>query len=355
MKSGLTTKMHQLIAMISSFGLILLLCACQINSQVSKKADTSPWLIQDEIEQDNPTGPEKEQDSHESLNTSDDAKFKTKKENEKHNQTDAVIDDTHSDLRVTKESEQAATSSEIVRTQTADADKTEQKQLLDINKTIENSENKLSYLQNLPKRSIVQMKRLTIVEQELRRIVNEERDKVALNAYFDNPTLTLFLEKQLVYNLHYLLATKLTNGPDNTLLLAYNSEKQVSNIVLSNYFAKQLIENEANRIFLLGDSYDQLALLLMYCERTGDEFTHHYILAAMPFRSNWSSKLELIQAKPEVNGHSLPQASKVNQTEQDNKTENKSSELASTDKKSSDKFNEAEEAPLTAESKEVQE
>lgn len=355
MKSRLTTKMHQLMVMISSFGLVLLLCACQIISQVSKKTDASPWLIQDEIEREKPHVPEKKQDSHASRNTLDDEKFKAKKENGKYNQTDVVLDDTQDDLGVTEESKQAATNSEISSTQTAEVDKAEQKRLVDINETIENRENKLSYLQNLPKRSIVQMKRLTIVEQELRKIINEERDKVALNAYFDNPTLTLFLEKQLVYNLHYLLAAKLTNGPDNALLLAYNSEKHVSDIVISNYFAKQLIENEANRIFLLGDSYDQLALLLMYCERTGDEPTHHYIMAAMPFRSSWPSEFELIQAKPEVNGHSLPQASKVNQAEQDNKSENKSSELESADKKLSDKLNEVEETALTAEAKEVQE
>lgn len=349
MKSKLTTKMHQLMVMISSFGLLLLLCACQIDSQVSKKVDDSPWLIQDEIEREKPTGPEKTQGSDEPLNASAESKFQTRKENEKHNQADEALGDTKDELDITKESEQAATNSESVSSQTLEADKTEQKQLVDINQTIENSENKLSYLQSLPKRSIVQMKRLTMVEQELRRIVNEERDKVALNAYFDNPTLTLFLEKQLVYNLHYLLAAKLTNGPDNALFLAYNSEKQVSDIVLSNYFAKQLIENEANRIFLLGDSYDQLALLLMYCERTGDEPTHHYLMAAMPFRSNWSAELELIQPKPEVNGHSLPQASKLNKAEQDNKADNKSSELTSTEKKPSDKLNEAEEAPLTAE------
>lgn len=310
-------KKQQLKISASLLCLLLILSACQINLKMPKSKQNSPWLFAEEQSKSlaNASKEQKEPNVQQLDKLSDTSNTNVTEASETLDREPKLTEAIQSGT----EAKQPTTESTALTDETAIND-LEHEELSNINHELATEENKLVQLSNLPKRNIVEMQRIAPVEQELRRIINEERDKVGLAAYFDNPTLTLTLETQVVYNMRYMLAKNFTNGPANALFLALHSDKVASNQTLSDYFSKQLVENEANRIFLIGDGYDQLSLLLLYCQRVGDEQTHHYVLSAMPWRANWATELNLQKNAPEVNGHLLENslhASKKPQTNND--------------------------------------
>ena len=293
--------------------LALLLGACQETTELSESKDKSPWLILSETAANSQVNPSESLDNsdQETVSTQNVGnRFVTETISEANSNDSLPLPEEPKETSEKIESEKANSSSKKL-----EAVKSDNKELSNINADLESEEVKELNLNSLPKRNLLQLNRLTNAESELRQLINDERDKVGLAPYFDNPGLTRALETQLVYNMHYLLAKKFTTGPDNALILALHSEKAINESALSSYFSKQITDNEVNRIALIGDGMDQISLLLLYCERQGDDNNHHYVFAAMPWNSAWATEMNIQKLEPEVNSHLVNSQTTANSVE----------------------------------------